>query len=188
MLKEILDTLATILAVFTIFSCLKIGLLGGLRFIVSQIVNWILILPMALILIIPCLFHLWELMESPFEPGRMVDKWSLTVFGVNLLALVQFVSGNDEDGGSGEHAIVNGAPYMPTPAGYGKIRSWLYGSWRAWCWAGWRNFCDNLKYVFAWDKGEIYYLPYTFRGEQRVLRLGFQPETPKRVKVPVFSF
>lgn len=186
----ILSALRTLFAVATvvlsIFALPALGILAGTWYVIGQVVSLLATLIGYFILIPICLFHLWT---DPVYPGIktqpagiMMDKFSLPI---------NFIYGNPEEGVSGKQALVWSVgvnppvqvPFMPTPSGYGKIRTWLWDAWRAWNWSAWRNSCDQLKYTFGYSKGKLVSKFFTVFGKTFTVGVGWKPENGKMVSV-----
>ena len=126
----------------------------------AMVAGWVLLIP-------PCLLKQWGPCPSPLPPARWIDQWSWH--------WLNKVYGNPENGVSGECAIVNGAPYMPT----------ANSIWRAYCWSAWRNSCNNLKYVFAAPAPDYRYGTFTVFGKEFYWLVGWKLESG--VAVPIMS-
>lgn len=128
-------------------------------YVVVQLIMLLFMVAGWVVLIPPCLLHAWY--PSAFgsiSDGRVIDRWSWW-----WLSAFQ----NPEDGVSGQQALIwtstGQVPYMP------NAPAW----WRAYCWSAWRNSCDNMKYLFAWERGP----QATIFGH----KLGWWPENNQRV-------
>jgi len=135
--------------------------------VVAELVGLVVLIPF-------CLVQGWEPIMHPRSPNNAydhIDRWKWQP--------LNWVYGNPEDGVSGERALIwdNGkqVSYMPN----------AWAPWRAYCWSALRNSADNLKYVFAWDKGPLVKKDYTIFGKQRTFRAGWQLENG--INVPVLS-
>ena len=144
--------------------------MAWLWFIVVQLIQLACELVGLVVLIPVCLMHAWEPCVGDGST-KFIDRWKW--------APLDLIYGNPEDGVSGAKALVwdNGqkVPYMPN----------AWAPWRAYCWSALRNSADNLKYVFAWDKGPLIKKDYKIFGRQRTFRAGWQMENG--INVPVLS-
>lgn len=128
----------------------------------AMVVGWVLLIPF-------CLAQAWEMSPMPSikDGQRPIDRWRWRWLG--------FAFDNPEDGVSGAQALIwvdgKQVPYMPD----------AWPPWRAYCWSAWRNSADNLKYVFAWEKGP--FKQWTLFG--RPQKAGFQQENG--FNVPILS-
>lgn len=120
-----------------------------------------------------CLMRAWEMSPAPSikDGARPIDRWKWRWVGLAF--------DNPEDGVSGAQALVwvNGqqVPYMPD----------AWPPWRAYCWSAWRNSADNLKYIFAWERGPFAKGQFSMLGVIIMWKAGWQRENS--FNVPVLS-
>lgn len=128
--------------------------------LIATIVGWLLLIPF-------CLAQAWAQDAISIKDGRIIDRWRWK--------RLNFIYGNPEDGVSGQTALV----WVNGSLSFYRRPTWA--PWRAYLWSGWRNSADNLKYVFAWQKGPL--VEFNLFGMEH--KLGWQFENG--VKVPVLS-
>lgn len=125
----------------------------------AMFLGWLVLIPF-------CLLKAWKPGAKSIKDGRPIDVWSW--------GPLNLVSGNPEDGASGQFALINGnQPYMPN----------TWAPWRAYLWSAWRNSANNLKYVFAWTAGPYKEWSYSLFGKLRTAKIGWQMENGFNVSV-----
>lgn len=166
----------------------KFGAKAGLRFVGVQLLSWWATFAGWFLLVYPCLRHGWvadaESIADSLEPrATKISRWAWRWLNP--------VYGNPQEGCNGQEALVRDdsgqqGPYKPRPAWLPSWAwlTWLWDAWRAYAWAALRNSADGLKYLLAWDEGQL--VTFSFFGSRRAGWLPM-PQIKGTPRVPVLG-